>query len=294
MPNKWVDYVKRWAKKNNMSYGCALTDPQLKIDYRKSSTTTKQERDMMGGEDRDAPEKKKSTEKLEAKEREMMGAEDRDAPEEEIVVNYTPKKKKKREPKKKEPKKKETPQGVAAEKVLTNPDLVKYIKAFTPGEKITETELTKLTEDINTDVLFWSNLMYIFESDFVKFKNKTQKNKIFKAYEKYRGLVDDMFRLLQQRLEYLAKKSDLDVNDDLLYEDDYISNEDYYYRLDIDGDGNIGKDTAENIEDAALNSFRNYKEIMEEMGITQKDAVTILNKRINKRKDNKIQFKVPK
>lgn len=86
MPNKWVDYVKRWAKKNNMSYGCALGDPQLKIDYRKSSTTTKQERDMMGGEDRDAseeeiveiivPKKKKSTKKLEAKEREMMGAED--------------------------------------------------------------------------------------------------------------------------------------------------------------------------------------------------------------------------
>ena len=86
MPNKWVDYVKRWAKKNNMSYGCALGDPQLKIDYRKSSTTTKQERDMMGGEDRDAseeeiveiivPKKKKSTKKLEAKEREMMGSED--------------------------------------------------------------------------------------------------------------------------------------------------------------------------------------------------------------------------
>jgi len=86
MTNKWIDYVKRWAKKNNMSYSCALTDPQLKIDYRKSSTTTKQERDMMGGEDRDAPEeeivvnyvpkKKKSTKKLEAKEREMMGAED--------------------------------------------------------------------------------------------------------------------------------------------------------------------------------------------------------------------------
>lgn len=97
MPNKWVDYVKRWAKKNNMSYGCALSDPQLKIDYRKSSTTTKQERDMMGGEDRDAPEeeivvnyvpkKKKSTKKLEAKEREMMGAEDRDAPEEDEVYN---------------------------------------------------------------------------------------------------------------------------------------------------------------------------------------------------------------
>ena len=56
MPNKWIDFVKRWSRMKGMSYGCALSDPQLRIDYNKSKATPKQEREMMGMEDRDAPE----------------------------------------------------------------------------------------------------------------------------------------------------------------------------------------------------------------------------------------------
>jgi hypothetical protein len=95
MANTWIEFIKVWAKKNNKSYGCAISDPQLKIDYRKSYPSKQQqkerqssEREKMGMEDIDAPEeeiiiepvkkkgKKKSTKKLEAKEMEMMGMED--------------------------------------------------------------------------------------------------------------------------------------------------------------------------------------------------------------------------
>jgi len=35
MPSIWIDFVKTWAKKYNLSYGCALSNPQLKTDYKK-------------------------------------------------------------------------------------------------------------------------------------------------------------------------------------------------------------------------------------------------------------------
>jgi hypothetical protein len=33
MPSRWIEHVKEFAKKNNMSYGCALSDPNLKKGY---------------------------------------------------------------------------------------------------------------------------------------------------------------------------------------------------------------------------------------------------------------------
>ena len=33
MVNKWVEHVKKYAKDNNMTYGCALSDPKMKESY---------------------------------------------------------------------------------------------------------------------------------------------------------------------------------------------------------------------------------------------------------------------
>jgi hypothetical protein len=33
MPSRWIEHVKEFAKKNKMSYGCALSDPNLKKGY---------------------------------------------------------------------------------------------------------------------------------------------------------------------------------------------------------------------------------------------------------------------
>lgn len=35
MPNKWIEHVKDYSKKNNMSYACALSDPDIKNNYEK-------------------------------------------------------------------------------------------------------------------------------------------------------------------------------------------------------------------------------------------------------------------
>jgi hypothetical protein len=34
--NKWVEHIKEWAKKNNTTYGCALTNIKCKEDYYKN------------------------------------------------------------------------------------------------------------------------------------------------------------------------------------------------------------------------------------------------------------------
>lgn len=34
MPNKWVEHIRAFAKKNNMTYGCALSDPRTKSSYK--------------------------------------------------------------------------------------------------------------------------------------------------------------------------------------------------------------------------------------------------------------------
>jgi hypothetical protein len=34
MPNRWIEFVKEFAAKNNITYGCALTKPELKTEYR--------------------------------------------------------------------------------------------------------------------------------------------------------------------------------------------------------------------------------------------------------------------
>jgi hypothetical protein len=37
MPNAWVQHVKKFALKNNKSYGCAISDPECKQSYKKSN-----------------------------------------------------------------------------------------------------------------------------------------------------------------------------------------------------------------------------------------------------------------
>jgi len=53
MPSKWIEHIKAFAAKNNLSYGCALSDPQCRATYTpvKKTATQKKERETMGGED---------------------------------------------------------------------------------------------------------------------------------------------------------------------------------------------------------------------------------------------------
>lgn len=74
MTNRWIEFVKDFAKKNNLSYGCALSEPKLKEQYRakygsSKKISSKKERETMSMEDVNIKEIPKS-------ESELMGAED--------------------------------------------------------------------------------------------------------------------------------------------------------------------------------------------------------------------------
>ena len=41
MTNSWVDFLKDYAKSNNITYSCALSDPRAKDEYKEGKMTTK-------------------------------------------------------------------------------------------------------------------------------------------------------------------------------------------------------------------------------------------------------------
>jgi hypothetical protein len=45
MANAWVEHVRRWAKANGVSYGCAVSKPECKASYgqAKNKTATQNE-----------------------------------------------------------------------------------------------------------------------------------------------------------------------------------------------------------------------------------------------------------
>ena len=64
MPNAWVEFVKQYAKDNNISYGCAISEAGVAYRSIKKGGNPKQEKEergMMMGEDFDATEEPKIT-----------------------------------------------------------------------------------------------------------------------------------------------------------------------------------------------------------------------------------------
>lgn len=56
MTNRWIEFVKKWAKDNDTTYGCALSQPACKTEYQKKygnrkKLTQKKEQEIMGAED---------------------------------------------------------------------------------------------------------------------------------------------------------------------------------------------------------------------------------------------------
>ena len=49
MPNAWVQHVKDWSARHNVSYGCAISKPECKASYH--GKKPHRERETMGMED---------------------------------------------------------------------------------------------------------------------------------------------------------------------------------------------------------------------------------------------------
>ena len=344
MPNKWILFVKKWAAKKGLSYGCALSQPQLKIDYRKAYPTKQQqtfreavERGEMEDEDKNVgavPKRKKVLTVTEA-ERKIHPAIRFDLKEGDIVrlnknkgvyekgdlfrvdeiiynaedadpsafsdmqynnsivlshegdltvmriVSWTPTSLFTKMPKgtkfkidgEEEPKS-------AAEKVLTNPTLLKYIQEFNKPT-ISKKQIDSFAENIKNIDYLSEVVLTAGNPKLIKYKTKKQKEIVGEKAFETSGVIDEMITLLTKRLEFLAKEK---VDKDKLYYKKKLSYEDYGTRLGIGSDGTADKNTAERIDEIMEYAFNNFKNIMEKMGVPEKDAVNILNKRLEKYK----------
>lgn len=86
--NKWIEFVRKWAKDHDTTYGCAISQPACKEEYRakygnRKKLTKAKEKELMGMEDFPAPatgvkkvKKVKKPPSKEAKERFAMAQED--------------------------------------------------------------------------------------------------------------------------------------------------------------------------------------------------------------------------
>ena len=68
MPSRWIEFVREWAKKNNMTYSCALSQPKCSQEYRAKYGVSKKipvnkEKEMMGAEDINRAKKPKKPKK---------------------------------------------------------------------------------------------------------------------------------------------------------------------------------------------------------------------------------------
>ena len=68
MPSRWIEFVREWAKKNNMTYSCALSQPQCSQEYRakygdRKKLPAKKEKELMGAEDINRAKKPKKPKK---------------------------------------------------------------------------------------------------------------------------------------------------------------------------------------------------------------------------------------
>ena len=93
--SRWIEWVRKWAKDNNTTYGCALSEKDCSASYRakygvSKKLPVKKEREMMGAEDINIAKKKPNREKKEAF---SMASED-------LLSKMTINKKTKKKPKK--------------------------------------------------------------------------------------------------------------------------------------------------------------------------------------------------
>jgi hypothetical protein len=273
MANKWIDFVRAYAKKNNITFGCALGDKNMLEQYRKQKVKSvpKKKKLVVVG---DIDKQKRETE--------MMGMEDVNIPDEKIVI-------KRKKPKAKKPAEKpaEKPKTSAAQYTLQSKYLTREIKSFIDF-RFNEKDRKEVVEDIRSGLQFWLDALASYETfENLKYKNKRQEKAILRNIEDEVAFSGYLMRYLAvERLEFLIKKNKLKpLNDDEYYDTD-VDNMDLeriglYYDVDS-GDYKTDGDSLDDVKAVLTYLKNNFMEVMEKMDITPTDAITILNKRIEK------------
>lgn len=285
--NKWTTFVKEWAAKNNLSYGCAMTKPECKEEYSKANP-----KQIKTPKKRQSKVKATAKPKLKSKDVSYETLQEAMPTEAKKPINLKIKEKgialtesMPTESQAKKPidlKIKKLPKKSkisAAQKVFETPDLIREIASY--KETFTDDDVNEVIEQIRDSMSYWFSLInfYDYADDSLKYKNKKLENSIKKLYNDISFQYDIMNRILENRLKFLINKNKLKELDTdlLLYNDADI---DYVYYLDIGYDGNVNNQSLSKLDDIEIILFNNYKLIMKMMGISEENAILLLNRKL--------------
>jgi hypothetical protein len=263
MPNKWTTFVKEWAAKNNLSYGCAMTKPECKDEYRKANPKPIK-----------TPKKRQA--KAKAKDVSYESLEEAMPTEAKKPINL----KIKELPKK--------PKISAAQKVFETPDLIREIASY--KETITDEDVKKIIRDMK-EMRFYENLMDLFHIDreYITFgRGEDAQNNLYlysglqKHFKKQQTLMES---IIKQRLNFLITKNKLpeistfNLDESLPFSWFNATNIKNFIGV---TDNRIGNETREKVKQLEILLLKKYIKIMKLMGIREENSIKLLKRKLPK------------
>jgi hypothetical protein len=238
MPNAWVEHVRKFASKNNMSYGCAVSDAECKASYHrqkarnaKKTRTPAQEMEGMGAEDMPVAEVAKRRRARVSKARQAQVAE-ADPPKKQKDFTYKTREEKleyarlqdlaEKAAEKSKPKNRVT----AAKKVIDNFDLLKMISGFVRKPIVYDEDedlqaIAYATKALDTIDLIASDADIKVSKAFISHLRDRMGLVSWSRYEKYKHMTDDElqamydaeqeFELYPSTLESIADDYGMDI-----------------------------------------------------------------------------------
>jgi hypothetical protein len=180
------------------------------------------------------------------------------------------------------------PPKSASTKVFESTDLNRVINSFA----FTQQQINEISKRVADGVDYFGQILVFIEADIediednnlIKYRNRNQMKKVKKEVDKTVKILYTMKSLLEDRLNFIAKKYNLNFDDQLLFWKDGIDIMDYvsYYITDING--NATTNMVEEINQLPEFAYENYLDIMKDLELSKEEATRVLNARLKKKK----------
>jgi hypothetical protein len=311
---RWNDFVKDYASKNNVAYGCAITKAEVKEAYKlaypknKVGRPPKKDKIVKEKKPRGRPKKPKdniqmkivekrpvkkgSTFLTEIPEIETSAENVVYEPLTESVPTVSEKKPvalKIKKSVKYEPLEEAIPtvseKKPIALKIKKREEDKKATKAVLSSPdlmgliqsylpKHTEAQIKKFQKEFAESIQYWSDVLFIYDQD-VNYSSSKLKTKVQKELKTLRKLLNVVLTIVRMRIEYLAKQSGVTLNDDLFYYGDTDYSD--YYRAGVDDNFEVKKDAVDDLENIQEYVIKNYYTLLKELGVNMKEAYEVFN-----------------
>lgn len=162
--------------------------------------------------------------------------------------------------------------------VFDNPDLTAIINSYLPRN--TKAEIEKFQEDYRDSIDYWSGLLNIYEidnGDMINYSSNQVKIKVQKKLKTLTNLLTVVSKILQLRIEYLAKKSGVKLNDELFYYELNDIDTFEYTKVGVYNDFKVKKNALDDLDEVVIDIIDNYYLLLKKLGVNKKEAFDVFN-----------------